>query len=69
MKFMPELKDVSKVYDSIEELEDEYGYKNTIKALAISLNAITSKRLEKTIDVLIRYAKGVIKGADLDEDR
>ncbi|NRZ26512.1 hypothetical protein [Clostridium beijerinckii] len=66
---MPELKDVSKVYDSIEELEDEYGYKNTIKALAISLNAITSKRLEKTIDVLIRYAKGVIKGADLDEDR
>ncbi|GEP66923.1 hypothetical protein CBE01nite_46910 [Clostridium beijerinckii] len=57
------------MYDSIEELEDEYGYKNTIKALAISLNAITSKRLEKTIDVLIRYAKGVIKGADLDEDR
>lgn len=66
LKYIPDLKGVNRIYDIVEELEDQYGVNNTIKALSIGLNAMKIKKLDKNIDSLIRYTRGVINNADLD---
>lgn len=65
---IPEAKESQKVCNSIIDIEEKYGWDNSIRAFAISINRIQSKNLELTVENLIAYTIGILNKADLENE-
>lgn len=66
-QYLPDLKGSNEVNSTLEKFEEEFGYENTVKALAITIDGIEKKRVEGTINALLAYTRGILNKS-IDKD-